>query len=314
MNRGFEYRETLTRRNVAPGLTVLEFLSRRHAHSSPAEWLERIRRGRVLLDGRRANADASLVAGQTLVWKRPPWREPEAPLHVVPLFQDRHLIAVAKPAGLPTLPGGGYLEHTLLARVRTIDADAVPVHRLGRWTSGLVLFARTAKARTALASSWRNGAVTRRYRALASGSPLHLRFAVDHPIGPVPHGRLGTVHAACTGGKVAGSRVRVLELRAREFLAEVTIETGRPHQVRIHLAAAGHPLVGDPLYPVGGRPDADCPALPGDPGYQLHATYLAVPHPVDGRPLELRAAPPPGLRAPDRPAWPPGRGDLYSPG
>jgi 23S rRNA pseudouridine1911/1915/1917 synthase len=172
----------------------------------------------------------------------------------------------------------------------------VPLHRLGRWTSGVVLFARTRLARSAVADNWREGAVAKRYRALASARPERQFFTVETPIGPVPHDRLGTVFAACPDGRPARSRVTVLELRDGGFLADVEIDSGRPHQIRIHLAAAGHPLMGDPLYPVGGRPGPGSAALPGDPGYQLHAARLDLRHPRTGRRLVLRCTPPAALR------------------
>ena len=120
-------------------------------------------------------------------------------------------------------------------------------------------------------------------------------FTVEVPIGLVPHPRLGEVHAAAEGGKRARSEVRVVAGGSVSSLVEVRIETGRPHQIRIHLAWAGHPLVGDPLYAAGGRPLPE-PGLPGDPGYHLHALRLGLDHPVTGRRLELECAPPPALR------------------
>ena len=89
----------------------------------------------------------------------------------------------------------------------------------------------------------------------------------------------------------------MLERREGCFLCDVRIASGRPHQIRIHLAAAGHPLVGDPLYARGGVPAAGCTALPGDPGYLLHAAELRVTHPRTGRELEVACAPPPALRS-----------------
>ena len=139
----------------------------------------------------------------------------------------------------------------------------------------------------------------KRYRALASGRAERKRFSVELPIGPVPHAVLGTVHGVSPTGRRAVSDVRVLEERADMFLADVEIETGRPHQIRIHLAGAGHPLVGDPLYPVGGVPAMGTTALPGDPGYLLHAAELRFPHPQTGRLLRLRSEPPPPLRLSD---------------
>ena len=112
-----------------------------------------------------------LRAGQWLVWRRPPWQEPPVPLSFAVLYRDADLLAVAKPRGLPTLPNGGFLEHTLPARVRRLYPEAVPMHRLGRGTSGIVLFARTPAARREVAAAWRDGAVLKEYRALVVGRP-----------------------------------------------------------------------------------------------------------------------------------------------
>jgi 23S rRNA pseudouridine1911/1915/1917 synthase len=162
---------------------------------------------------------------------------------------------------------------------------------LGRGTSGIVLFALTAEARRSVLRAWREGQVDKSYRALVTGVPGRDVFSVDAPIGPVPHPRLGHVHAASPGGKPALSHVRVLGRHPDESLVEVRIPTGRPHQIRIHLAVAGHPLVGDPVYGGGGTLLPE-PGLPGDGGYRLHAHRLALDHPLTGRRLELECSPP----------------------
>jgi 23S rRNA pseudouridine1911/1915/1917 synthase len=145
-----------------------------------------------------------------------------------------------------------------------------------------------------VAAAWRAGQVEKVYLALASGRPERKTFTVDVPIGPLPHPRLGSVHAASATGRGALSRVQVLELRQQSAVLAVTIETGRPHQIRIHLAAVGHPLVGDPLYGPGGVPRGD--ALPGDGGYWLHAWRLVLAHPRGGHRIALECPPPPPLR------------------
>jgi 23S rRNA pseudouridine1911/1915/1917 synthase len=137
--------------------------------------------------------------------------------------------------------------------------------------------------------------VEKTYRALVCGTPEEEAFTVDTPIGPVPHPRLGHVHAASQTGKPSLSHVRRLAVRKGAALVEVSIPTGRPHQIRIHLAAAGHPLVGDPLYAPGGVPRQE-PGLPGEGGFWLHSLRLGLPHPATGQPLALECPPPPLLR------------------
>ena len=299
-NEGHEYEERIG--PDAVGDTVLDYLTRKYRHSTRAEWESRIGSGRVLLDSEPSCADSRMRRGQRLVWRRPPWDEPAAPPEIATLFEDDDLLAVAKPAGLPTLPGAGFLQTTLLHQVRLRAPEAAPLHRLGRWTSGVVLFARTRGARAALSGQWASLEIGKRYRALASGEPVRQEFTVAVPIGPVPHPLLGSVHAAARDGKPASSRVTVVELRAGAFLCDVAIATGRPHQIRIHLAAAGHPLVGDPLYGEGGAPRPGARAVPGDPGYLLHSAALSFRHPRTAHRIEVECEPPPQLRSscPDR--------------
>lgn len=296
VNQGFEYREQVGPEAV--GQTVLAYLARRYRHSSQALWRKRIAGGEVRLGGATAAVTDLLRAGQSLVWRRPPWQEPPVPLAFAILFRDQHLLAVAKPRGLPSIPNGGFLTHTLLHLVRRRFPEATPMHRLGRGTSGLLLFTRTPEARRGVSAAWREGRVEKEYRALVTGVPDRPVFSIEASIGPVPHPRLGQVYAASAlkGARRAVSHVCVLAAREENAIVEVTIPTGRPHQIRIHMAAAGHPLVGDPLYVAGGVPALE-PGLPGDLGYWLHAHRLRLTHPVTGHRLLLECSPPPILRA-----------------
>ncbi len=288
-NSGYEYREQIDIR--VSGLTVLAYLVRKYRHSSETVWRGRLEKGQVSLDGRQIQCDTVLKPGQWLLWRRPPWDEPDAPLTYSMLYEDDDLLAVAKPSGLPTLPGGGFLDHTLLTLVRKNRPEATPIHRLGRGTSGVVLFARSARARSNICAAWRRNEVGKIYRGLATGCPVEDNFIIEAPIGPVPHPKIGTVNAACPDGKFALSRVRVLERRGSASLFEIGIETGRPHQIRIHLAFAGYPLVGDRLYAAGGT-IKDMETLPGDIGYLLHAERLCFSHPATGLPFEIQCPPP----------------------
>jgi len=291
-NDGYAHREIVG--SSAAGKAVLGWLEATYRHSSAETWRERIEGGEVDLDGRRARADEILEAGQILVWNRPPWVEPEVPLRFDVIHEDDQVLVVAKPSGLPTMPGGGFLQNTLQAIVRQAFPGASPIHRLGRGTSGIVIFAKTTGAAAFLSRELRERRIRKVYLALASGDPAWDERTIEVPIGPVEHPRLGSIHAASPDGKHARSHARVMERRGDACVLEVEIETGRPHQIRIHLAAVGHPLVGDPLYEPGGLPRAD--ALPGDLGYVLHAWRVEFEHPAGGR--RAIVAPPPDALLP----------------
>ncbi len=294
-NAGFEYKKVLGA--DAAGLPLIEYLTRSYPAFTREQWAARIDSGRVLLDGAAVQEQHILEPGRLLSYIRPPWKEPEAPRSFGVLYRDDHVLAVAKPRGLPTLPGGGYfLDNTLLSLVRRHFPKANPLHRLGRGTSGIVLFALTREAAGKISKAWNTGDVLKIYRALVAGSLEKDDFPVDVPIGPVPHPILKTVYGASLSGKRAHSQIRVLERRGSCTLIEVKISTGRPHQIRIHLAAAGHPLAGDPLYIAGGIPAEGSRALPSDLGYHLHNELLGFPHPRDGKWTEIFCSPPPVLR------------------
>jgi 23S rRNA pseudouridine1911/1915/1917 synthase len=274
---------------------VLAYLVATRLHSTESEWAERIDRGEVEVEGARVRRDVVLHAGQTVVWHRPAWDEDPVPTNFEVIHEDDAIVVVNKPSGLPTMPAGGFLEQTLLTLVRRQYPEASPLHRLGRCTSGLVLFARHKSAASKLARAWRDHTVKKTYRALALGSTRAEMFVIDVPIGPVPHPIIGTIQAACDGGRPAHSVAIVLEQRHDQTLFSIDITTGRPHQIRIHMAYAGHPLIGDPIYEEGGGLKRH-PGLPGDGGYFLHAERLQFAHPTTGQRMNVTATPPPELQ------------------
>ncbi len=306
MNRGFTYINRID--GDAAGESVIAFYATRYRHSSESEWRDRIQRGAVRLNGHTVAADTVLRAGQTLSYQRTPWTEPAAPTEFGVIYEDDQIIAVDKPSGLPVLPGGHHLEHTLLAQVRERFGGEVrpsPLHRLGRGTSGIVLFARTQEALRRLTEAFAERRITKTYRALVQGVGLRAEQTVDVPIGRVDYPPTGHLYAATPDGAASKSVCRLLhEDRERlQSLLEVRILTGRAHQIRIHVAAIGHPLVGDALYVAGGGPAplvrGRRAPLPGDCGYHLHATRLAFRHPASGNLVEIFSPPPPALLAPE---------------
>ena len=175
--------------------------------------------------------------------------------------------------------------------------EAAPLHRLGRWTSGIVLFARTRQSRESCRASGQQREIGKLYRALACGEPAQDEFEVSTPIGPVPHPTLGTVHAADPAGKPAQSRVSVHRAPTAED-SSAMCASHRPAAPDPHPSGRGRAsAAGDPLYAVGGGIIAGTRAVPGDPGYLLHAAELCFRHPKDGRKLAILCEPPAELRA-----------------
>jgi 23S rRNA pseudouridine1911/1915/1917 synthase len=286
-NQGYAYTTIIS--SQYHGQTLLSHLASLYPHSTPQSWQQKLNNGEVTLNGAPATGTESLTTGQTLVWRRPPWVEPHAPRHFDVLFEDPHLLAVNKPSGLPTLPGGGFMENTLLRLVQQQTPSANPVHRLGRATTGIVLFAKTPPAAATLFADWNTPKIQKIYRALAQHVAPIDHYEILTPIGLVPHPLIGSVWAAHPTGKPSKSLAKVITRSSNTTTFEVSLYSGRPHQIRIHLASIGHPLVGDPLYGPTGQPLENLPGLPGDGGYFLHAQYLNFHHPVTGEPIHLEA-------------------------
>lgn len=305
MNQGWTYHNQVDQ--AGAGQTLLWFYTQRYRHSSQAEWQARIETGQVNIDGQRAFPDTVLQQGQNLAYHRPPWQEPTVPLTFDVLFEDAEVLAIHKPSGLPVLPGGGFLEHTLLHQVqqRFPQETPFPIHRLGRGTSGVVLMARSQQARAALSQQMRDRQIQKVYRALIgpeqAAHPLEEQFEMTQAIGKVPYPGLGDIYAATPKGRPAHSACTILQRRSESTLLAVTITTGRPHQIRIHLATIGYPLLGDPLYIAGGYPlDSSTEELsrpvPGDCGYWLHAFSLQFIHPRTQKLVKIVSEPPQPLQ------------------
>jgi 23S rRNA pseudouridine1911/1915/1917 synthase len=271
-----------------------------------AKAAELVGEGKVRLDGRPAPARASRVtAGATLEVDVPDdgaaVAEPVAPepsVEVPVVHVDDAVIVVDKPAGLVVHPGAGHRAGTLvgglLARFPELAGVGDPgrpgiVHRLDRGTSGLLVVARTAPSHADLVAQLAARAVERRYVALVLGVPEPRAGVVDAPIGR--SARDPTRMAVSARGRPARTHYRVEEAYARPVAAarlRCRLETGRTHQVRVHLAAIGHPVVGDARY--GG----DRQPLPS-PRPCLHAARLGFRHPSTGEAMAFESPLPPDL-------------------
>lgn len=317
-NQGHAYRDRVD----CSAASIAGFYAERYRHSDQAVWTERLAAGEIWCNGQQLNADAPLRAGDRLLWHRPPWQEAAVPVlsERSIVFDDGDLLVLNKPSGLPVLPAGGFLNHTLLAqlqgwetvgRICAMAGQPRPVHRLGRFTSGLLVCARRSETRAWLSAQLREStsgaadaaphrACRKLYRALCQPLPSEWRLeekrAITAAIGRRAHPLLGQIWCAAEPGDPAAlpsrSTITLLERRADACLLEVAIATGRPHQIRIHTAAIGAPLLGDPLYRAGGL--ADSGVLPGAGGYGLHAHRLELQPPLGGV-LQLEAALPEAL-------------------
>ena len=263
-----------------------------------------IEAGAVSVQGRPGRASLLLEAGQCV--EVSPLAAPPGPSALPPLapeaipvpivYEDAHLLVINKPAGLVVHPAPGPPTGTVVNALLShlAPAGAAPserpgiVHRLDKDTSGLMVIARDESALAHLATQMKEHRTVKRYLALVEGHMPVPEGAIEAPIGRDPRQRQRMALVSIVGGgREARTRFRVLrELRGRSLL-ELQLETGRTHQIRVHLAAVGHPVVGDPTY---GRPQAPLP-----PRQFLHATHLEFEHPATGAWMTFDAPLPPDL-------------------
>ena len=281
----------------AAGTRLDRWLSARLPELSRARLQVLIAAGRVRVGGRAVKASHRLRGGERVEVEVPP----PAPEELVPepaalaiVHEDAHVLVVDKPAGMVVHPGAGHARGTLaaavLAHAPTIAGVGGPrrpgiVHRLDKDTSGLLVLAKTREAYEALVAQLASRTVTRRYLVVVHGRVARDAGVVDRPIGRHPHDRVRMAVRPAGRGRRAVTRFRVLERFARFTHLEVSLETGRTHQIRVHLASLGHPVAGDAVYGGRRRPPVPVPLE----GLALHAAALAFVHPATGERVEFRA-------------------------
>lgn len=278
----------------------LDIALARHAQVTRARAQRALRSGGITVDGRSARPSLRLELGQVVAGEIPSDELDDPQPQDIPVdirYADERVLVVSKPPGLVTHPARGNVTGTL---VNALLATGEPlagihstrpgiVHRLDKDTSGLLLVAKDDDARDALVAALAERRVSRRYLALVRGVPPP-SGSVDAPIGRHTGNR--TKMAVVSGGRPSVTHYRVLEHDDRRAVLEVELETGRTHQIRVHLSHIGHPVLGDRTY--GGMTD-DARAL-GLTRPFLHATRIAFPHPDDGREVVVEDRIPPDLR------------------
>ena len=252
--------------------------------------------GQALVNGRPAKPSSKVRAGDSVSLSVPPPRPTGVVAQDIPVtvvYQDESVVVIDKPAGLAVHPGPGHPDMTLVNAllamcpdIQGIGGEIRPgiVHRLDKDTSGLMMVAKTHQAHNDLSAQIKARQVTKGYLALVEGSLKSTEGKVDAPVGRHPRRR--TRMAVVVGGKEARTNYKVRQELRGHSLVELYLETGRTHQIRVHMAHLGHPLVGDTTY---GH------ASHLVDRHFLHAFHLGFKHPITGKPLDFKIDLPPDL-------------------
>lgn len=285
------------------GLRLDRFIQNRIPRLSRTRAQQIVKATAYKQDGTRRRASERVKAGEVVLLVRPPMDEPQTPQEFGILYEDEDVVAIDKPAGLPMHPTATYHKNTLtwLMRKRWGEDDAPQfAHRLDRETSGVVICAKHREAERALKNAFETRRTRKRYVAIVRGAPP-ASGRIDVPLTGATEGLHILMGVAPEGtGLVASTEFEVLEQHEGLALMSLKPVTGRQHQLRVHVAHIGHPIIGDKLYgPEGHQPfldyvdgggmTSDLLARLGIARHALHAEHLVVPHPRTGEPLEIRS-------------------------
>ncbi len=268
--------------------------------------------GQVQVGGQpAASPSAKVQAGLSYAIHLPPPDDPQAQpqdIPVVVIHEDEHLIVVDKPAGMVVHPAAGNPDGTLVnallhhcaGQLSGIGGVARPgiVHRIDKDTSGLLVVAKTDIAHEGLSRQFADHSLERAYLAVCAGHPAARAGTINERLGRSDHDRkkMAVLPKDSSRGKHAITHYKVIQDLAHAALVECRLETGRTHQVRVHLASIGHPLVGDPVYGRDPKPLRPLLARLGFHRQALHAAILGFIHPATGARLSFASAMPPDMR------------------
>jgi 23S rRNA pseudouridine1911/1915/1917 synthase len=269
-----------------------------------------IRSGAVQTEGKSLRDPSTKVRGEEAMRlavpePRPPHNEPQdIPLKI--LFEDEHLLVIEKPAGLVVHPAAGNFDGTLVnallhhcgGSLSGIGGVARPgiVHRIDKDTSGLLVVAKTDVAHEGLAKQFAAHSIDRRYLAIVNGEPKQVQGTVDAPLARSAANRKKIAIVEGSRGKRAVTHWRRMQLLRDSALVECRLETGRTHQVRVHMASIGHPLIGDPVYGRSGKSHWKLLKELKFERQALHAAELGFTHPVTKHRLSFSSPMPPDMQ------------------
>ena len=291
----------LTAASEDAGLRLDAFLAEKLPDLSRSRVQQLLEQGCILVEGKPGKKNRRLNAGERITLDLPEPAEADPEPEEIPLdilFEDEDLLVINKPKGMVVHPAPGHERGTLVNALLHHCGDSLSgiggvkrpgiVHRLDKDTSGLMLAAKTDRAHAALAAQLRDHSLHRVYAALLIGTPRLGEGLVDLPVGRHPRDRK-KMAAGVPGGRSAVTHYRVLEAFPGYSYVECVLETGRTHQIRVHMASLGHPVAGDPLY--GGK----C-SLPLS-SQCLHAREICFRHPVTGEEMTFSCPLPPEFTA-----------------
>lgn len=262
----------------SPPATILDHLIEHFPNVTAKVWRERIQRKRVTLDnGTPLPQDQAYQHGITIYYEREAADEPSSTESETILFQDDEIVVADKPHGMPVTPGGDYVERSLLFRLQrsTGLTDLSPIHRLDRETAGLVLFSVKADTRGRYQQLFEKKAIEREYFAIAhvANTLAQRHWLLENRI---EAGTPWFTQRIVEGLPNAKTVIELLEVHGDTGLFRLTPKTGKKHQLRVHMASIGAPILGDPFYPQVREKQ------PGEPPLQLLAHRLAFTDPVSG--------------------------------
>lgn len=258
---------------------LLEFLGQQFPDISEQRWLQRIAKGEVVdVSGKPLSASSEVKRGMCIFYYREPEDETEIPFQANILFQDQDLVVVDKPHFLPVTPGGRFLRETLLVRIKAqLKNDHLsPLHRLDRETAGVILFSCNPSTRGAYQSLFQQRAIGKTYHALAPHlSEICLPYTHESRMVESPQ---FFVMQEIPGTANSSTRIALLERRGANSLYELQPSTGKKHQLRVHLASLGAPIINDAFYPIALPCKGDDFSSP----LQLLAKSIAFIDPISG--------------------------------